>query len=107
MLSRVGDGTWFCDKDALNAAAKHASAIGEQVDGQAGFGQADCAAAAAAHNGFRLQGSLRSAVSAWERNLRALAEQITGVGTKLQETADSYHVTDSRSADRFHSLHVK
>lgn len=107
MLSRVSDGTLFCDRDALFAAAKDASAIGEQVRGQAGFGEADCAAAAAAHHGFQLQAALRAAVSGWERNVNALAEQITAVGAKLKDTADSYHVVDSRSADRFHSLHVK
>lgn len=103
----MADGTVFCDKNALYAASSAATAIGEEVSGQVSFGRADCDAAAGAHNGFWIQGNLRAAAGCWERNVSTLGEKITGVGTKLRETADAYHALDSGSAERFRGMRAQ
>lgn len=93
--------SFYVNEPELTAAAERARALAAGLRGLKGFDDAEAAALADAHPGWRFASAVQFCSAKWGTNVVGLGDQCDGVGTKLDETVAGYDGVEIPVADSF------
>lgn len=91
----------YLNVPAVQAVAERAEALGAEAAGLTGHIRAECDAVRSAHNSWLSSLKLQMYADVCERNVQAMATELTAVGAKLREDIAETLRADDESAVPF------